>query len=339
MNLIKTIKKRNKTRLTRKKNNSHNKSSQNFYKIQKFIFILFFCFCLFFLFNYQSKEKNITLFKSEGKIYFEQYEVNKYNEIKDKLIKNKCSEMWGNQREFLNGVIRKFKPKKILEIGVRHGGSSMVILNAIDDFKDSHLYSIDLDSSPKVGQCIYKYFPNLLKKWTLFQGNITTEYIEEIGDNIDMALIDTAHYEPGEILDFLMVLPFLKENAVVVFHDIANQITHSPDRNEWAPYIIFNGIRGEKYVPSGDYILKQDIGATLLDNNQKKYYQVYFRLLGGQWQYFPKEIHINQARNFFKKYYEKDCKECLIIFEEAISFNRDYVKKHPQPKRYSFTSD
>ena len=26
--------------------------------------------------------------------------------------------MWENQREFLNGVIRKFKPKKIVEIAV-----------------------------------------------------------------------------------------------------------------------------------------------------------------------------------------------------------------------------
>ena len=44
-------------------------------------------------------------------------------------------------------------------------------------------------------------------------------------------------------------------------------------------------------------------------------------------------------RNFFKKYYEKDCKECLIIFEEAISFNRDFVKKNPKSKTYKFVAD
>ena len=181
--------------------------------------------------------------------------------------------MWGNQREFLNGLVRKFKPKKILEIGVRYGGSSIVILNAIEDFKDSHLYSIDIDPRPKIGQCVNNYFPNLSKKWTLFKGNIATEYMEGIGDNIDMVLIDTAHYEPGEILDFLMVLPFLKEKAIVAFHDIANQITSSQKRDEWAPYIIFNGIRGEKYLPSGDDILKQDIGAAKLDSDKKKYYK------------------------------------------------------------------
>ena len=178
-----------------------------------------------------------------------------------------------------------------------------------------------------------------MKKWTLFTGNIATAFLEEIGNNIDMAFFDTSHQEPGEIMDFLMVLPFLKENAIVAFHDIAMQITHSHDRNEWAPYIIYNGIRGEKYLPSGDDILKQDIGAAKLDTNQKRYYQEYFRLLGGQWQYFPKEGHVTQIRNFFKKYYEKDCKECLIIFEEAISFNRDFVKKNPKKKIHDFVSD
>ena len=141
---------------------------------------------------------------------------------------------------------------------------------------------------------------------------------------------DTTHLEPGEILDFIIALPFLKENAIVIFHDIANQITRSPERNEYAPYIIFNGIRGEKYLPSGDIILKQDIGAAKLDNNQKKYYQEYFRLLGGQWQYFLEEEHVIQLRDFLKKYYEKDCKECLIIFEEAIVFNREFVKRNPK---------
>jgi hypothetical protein len=40
-----------------------------------------------------------------------------------------------------------------------------------------------------------------------------------------MVLIDSAHFKPGEILDFIIVLPFLKEEAVIVIHDIAGQIT------------------------------------------------------------------------------------------------------------------
>ena len=314
---------------------NHNKNNFRFVNGKKDILILLF-FLYLLLYVSRVEIKRAPLMKLEEKFYFDKYEVFAYNRIKQKLIDNQCSEMWDNQREFLNGVVRKFKPRKILEIGVRHGGSSLVILNAINDFEYSKLYSIDLSSEEDVGNCVKNYFPNFMKNWILFKGNIATKFIEKIGFNIDLLLIDTAHFEPGEILDFLIVLPFLKQNAVVIFHDIANQITRSTNRNEWAPYIIFNGIRGVKFLPSGNKILTHDIGAIQLENNQTKYYHDYFRLLGGQWQYFPKENHINQIRKHFKKYYDKDC---LFMFEETIRFNRNFVKLNPKELIYRYNSD
>ena len=205
----------------------------------------------------------------------------------------------------------------------------------LTNIKDSKLYSIDLNSEDFIGNCVNNYFPQFLKKWNLFKGNIATNFIEKIGNNIDMVLFDAAHFEPGEILDFLIVLPFLKEEAIVIFHDIANQI-NSGSRNEWAPYIIFNGIRGQKFLPSGNSLLNQNIGAIKLEKNQQKYYEDYFRLLGGQWQYFPKEIHIKSIKNFFNKYYGK---ECSLMFEETISFNRIFVKRNRKLLIYNITSD
>ena len=305
-------------------------------KIQKILLLLLLCFLLFFILIYKIQFNKVHIINSKEKTYFDEYEVDKYFEIKEKLLNTKCSDMWLNQREFLNGIIRKFKPHKFLELGVHRGGSSIIILNAIKDIKDSRLYSIDLNDENDIGICVNKFFPELSKKWKLYKGNIATEFLEEIGKNIDMAFIDTAHYEPGEILDFLIILPFLRENAVVIFHDIANQITISKNRREWAPYIIFNGIRGRNIFPSGNYFIKHDIGAKLLDLNQKNYYHDYFRLLGGQWQYVPKEKHINHIKNFFKKYYDKDC---LTMFEEALDFNRIFVKNNPAKLLYGFTSD
>lgn len=179
--------------------------------------------------------------------------------------------MWKNHRDFLNGIIRKFKPKNIVEIGVANGGSSEVILNAIQSIQNSHLNSIDLLNEGKVGRCIYKYFSQFTKKWTLFKGNITAKFIENIGKEIDMVFLDTSHFEPGEILDFLMVLLFLKEEAIVIFHDIGFQMNFSGEketRHEWAPYIIFNLVRIKKFYPSWDNVIKQDIGEIILEKNQ-----------------------------------------------------------------------
>ena len=216
-------------------------------------------------------------------------------------MKNKCILMSGNQMEFLNGVVRKFKPKKIVEIGVNKGGSTIIFLNAIKDIKNAHIYSIDLSNGDYIGSCIPKFFPKILNSWTLFKGNIAAKFMEQIGKGIDLVFIDTAHFEPGEILDFIMVLPFLNEEALVVIHDIGSQIVISnitKIRAEWAPYLIFNIIRGKKFLPSGNRILTHDIGAIKLEKNQKNFIHDYFRALGGEWQYFPKNEHIEIVRNF-----------------------------------------
>ena len=266
-------------------------------------------------------------------IYLDKYEENYYNNIKDNITK--CSRMWSNQRQFLNGAVRKFKPKKILELGVAEGGSSIIILNAMQDIKNSHLFSIDLSTHHKIGSCVKNIFPHFLNKWSLYTGNVAAKFMEEIGGDIDMVFIDSGHYEPGEILDFLIILPFLKEEALVGFHDIGNQITKASERNEWAPYIIFNIIRGKKYLPSGDNILTQDIGFVKLEKNQFLYVHDYFRALGGQWQYFPNESDINIIEELFKKYYDK---ECITMFEESVKFNREFVKKNPLKTRYIFNN-
>ena len=278
--------------------------------------------------------KNIIFSLNLEQIPFDKYETNIFNNIKDKLYNSKCSFMKGNQREFINGIIRKNKPKKILELGVLFGGCSIIILNAIEDLKNSHLYSIELNSNEIIGSCVKNHFPNLLKKWTLFKGDVAAQFMDKIGKNIDLAMIDTSHFEPGEILDFIMILPFLKEEAIVIIHDIDHQITTSKRKDmryEWAPYLIFNIIRGEKYLPSGRGILNKDIGAIKLEKNQKKFIHDYCRALGGQWEYFPEEEHIKTIKNFFRAHYDNFC---FNVLEESIEFNRQFVKNNYRENFY-----
>ncbi len=125
---------------------------------------------------------------------------------------------------YFNGVLRKVKPQKVIEIGVSRGGSAVLILNAIKDIQGAKLYSIEKDKicyknkDKKSGFLVEEKFPELMKNWKLFLGGVTAEFIESIGDGIDLAFIDTMHVTPGEMLDFLMILPFLKNEAIVVFH-------------------------------------------------------------------------------------------------------------------------
>ena len=124
--------------------------------------------------------------------------------------------LWDDHPYFINGILRKIKPKKCLEIGVAKGGSTIVILNAIKGIKDSSLVSLDLNTQlyinkkNKTRYAVGKYFPELTYKWKLFTGYQPHKFLEQLNLKFDfLLLLDTAHIMPGEAINLIEVLPFL----------------------------------------------------------------------------------------------------------------------------------
>ena len=110
----------------------------NYLKIS-IILIIFFSFQferLFFrknVFRVSIKERNEIIDEIKVKKFNQTFEYHNYER---ELITKKIQELAGyeqshNEPYFLNGIIRKFKPKKCLEIGVAAGGSAIIILNAL----------------------------------------------------------------------------------------------------------------------------------------------------------------------------------------------------------------
>jgi len=72
-----------------------------------------------------------------------------------------------SERFFINGLIRYYQPKTILEIGIAKGDGTVNILNAISDMPNSSLVSIDSlqfhyrDADALVGSDISVY-PDML---------------------------------------------------------------------------------------------------------------------------------------------------------------------------------
>ena len=104
------------------------------------------------IYKYNSKEENEQKYPDEYKeirdkffnhsnASIEEIDLNILKKIENE-IKNYI-ELTPEEQKFMNGLIRKIKPRKIVEIGVSKGGSSVLILNAIKDIKGSKLFSID----------------------------------------------------------------------------------------------------------------------------------------------------------------------------------------------------
>lgn len=224
------------------------------------------------------------------------------------------SEMTEHERQFLNTLILRTKPKKLLEIGVSRGGSSVIMLNAIKENKIAKLYSIDRyerfydDKNVMVGSAVDKY-PHLKNKWKLYTEDLTLGFIDEIGHDIDFCLIDTMHILPGEILDFLMVLPYLKDDALIVFHD-TNLHTHNKLRNELKDSItnnlLMSTIQGHKFIQgnfTNNNTAFSNIGAVKLNSNSKLYIWELFNLLTIKWSYMPSNEDLFKVVKHYERFY------------------------------------
>ena len=281
-----------------------------------------------------SQKENIVYIEKENKIidfsYLELFDYHILREIESKISNDVFMPL--NEQKFLNGIVRKVKPKKIVEIGVARGGTSAIILNAIQDIEGAHLYSIEklikltYDSNREAGILVKDKFQHLMGKWTFYAGGITAEFIEKIGGDIDLVFLDTAHYTPGEMLDWLQILPFLKEEAILVLHDtFLMYYLGKIDKKKlnYSNNQLFCYIRGDLIVPN--YTSKdfdRNIGAIKLEKNQKRYFIQYFLALGTQWEYMPEIKDIDIIKKFFMKYYGE---RYTKIFEEAVEKNKIHL--------------
>lgn len=236
------------------------------------------------------------------------------------------SEMTISESEFLKNTILNKKPKKILELGVAAGASSTLILDTIRTYEAARLYSIDFNTEYyRNSQKLTGYVvPEELKdKWELYTGGLAYKFMERIGADIDMCLLDTMHCNPGEILDFLMIYPFLKKDCTIVIHDITRHTQY-----EKAPSTcctLFSAITGKKFIPTTtEYKYFPNIGAIEMSTSINENIFDIFMLLMLDWEYKIDENDVKNLIEYFKKYYPNNLVE---IFEKAVIYNKDILKR------------
>ena len=270
-------------------------------KIAFIILLLYYCFRI--------SKINIKKNKIRYDINFN-YVAYENNIITTEMKKNARWHLARDEPYFINGLIRKYKPKNCLEIGVANGGSSILILNAIKDIPGSSLISLDLNTqlyfnkSQKTGYRVKQYFPEFAKKWKLLTGQQPHKFLIKLNMKFDFVFLDTSHSAPGELLNFIEILPFLNENAIFVLHDILWHFTQT--KFYPANVYLYPVIYGDKVLLKDKYGSIGNIGAVFLYNNQEKHYIDYFLLLLAFWEYMPKDNEINDLKLFIKNFYKKD---------------------------------
>lgn len=253
---------------------------------------------------------------------------------------------------FLCGMIKKAKPKKIVEIGVADGGTTGVIMNALRIMGlESELFSVDLcerfyRDNTKVTGYEYERIKELIggkSKQTFLLGKTIAAQIEKIGKGIDFVIIDTTHKLPGEVLDFLTVLPYLTDNATVILHDVnvnylwgaygKNYNLFLASRNAVATKILFSSVVADKYM-----VLEKDslpnIAGFIVNRDTRKYLEALFYALTLTWVYMPSEEILNEYKTFFSTHYSD---EFIKYFEIAICNNRRVLERESDMRELEVT--
>lgn len=155
-----------------------------------------------------------------------------------------------SQIGYLMGLIKNHKfndgkfIKKVAEVGVSSGMTSMYMLKAGKNRQDFLLYGIEKATGEYYGHCVYEGCDEKeISMWKFCPGT-TTYDVKDIlkDDTLDMIFIDGMHAHPGALIDFLLLYPFMRKDGIVILHDVE---TYSVPSELGACYF-YTAWRGDK---------------------------------------------------------------------------------------------
>lgn len=235
--------------------------------------------------------------------------------------------MLEEESAFLAGLIREEQPKKILEVGVNKGGTTLIIIETLRLLDlDSALYSVDIDENFH-GLNLLKDVSRNADNLHIRYGRDVSAYLEEIGSDIDFCILDTAHFLPGELLNFLCILPYLKLGATVVVHDQTHHFdADAPYPMFWGPSsiiacrVLFDTVTAEKLVPNfmkdSDATFAPNIAAFTITEDTYKNVRDILSALMLPWRVIPEKDYLTDVITLLEKNYHH---EYIEYFKHIIS--------------------
>lgn len=240
------------------------------------------------------------------------------------------------ENAFLMGLIRKFHPRKILEVGVSTGATTTMILEYLSRVNsDAELWSVDInesyyrDSAKSTGFIALERFGGA-QNWHLLTGRVLPEYMPTLGEGIDFCILDTVHSLPGELLDFLVIISRIKCNSIIVLHDtslyLRKNASDEYSKHCYATKVVFDSAVGDKIVckdTSSDIPLP-NISAIRTTNDTYKHIENSFFALGMPWFYIPSDEILCSYRKYYVENYDK---KYVDLFDAAILAQKNHRGK------------
>lgn len=248
------------------------------------------------------------------------------------------------ESSFLCGLVKKKRPHKILELGVSAGGTTAIIIECLNELGiEAEMFSVDISEQyyrDRSYPCGYKA-RDIIKETDCVNhrfllGQPIPYVIEQIGNDIDFLVLDTSHVLPGELLDFITVLPFLMDGCMVVMHDV-NAGHHLGDMRKIATCLLYNGVSSsDKYRMddvSNNMFSFSNIAAFSVSLSTRENVEDVVSLLLVPWSYTLSEVEKKQYLKIIKTFYNERIfsitKRCFLLQDnfpvtQMIALNNMY---------------
>lgn len=215
--------------------------------------------------------------------------------------------------QFLAGLVHAIKPKFSVEIGVASGWSSSVLLNTLagvyseagDNAEVTWLTGVDLspdlytDKTIATGAAVNEVVPDLSRYYSLKTGIFSYQAMPEVGD-VDFAFIDAHHCHPWAALDLIAVLPYLRADAWVAFHDLNLCSFERHNHRNRAPYYMFYLWPGRRIHSTQ---IPTMIGAIQIEGSPAQYLDTVFEILCTPWEIALPQDHIDKWISYVETHF------------------------------------
>lgn len=144
---------------------------------------------------------------------------------------------WCGHRNFIYDYLNFIKPERVIELGTHYGCSFFAMCQSMKDNKlDIKLYAVDTWKGDEQAGFYGEEVWNIVNKTKQeYYSKQNTEFVRMLfsdaakkfeNESFDLIHIDGLHTYDAVSEDFKTWLPKLKENGVMMFHDIASQLNY-----------------------------------------------------------------------------------------------------------------
>lgn len=230
---------------------------------------------------------------------------------------------------FISSLIKEKRPAKVVEVGTSAGGSCAVMLRSLHDLGiDAEVHVVDLltyvyhDKTRDAGWLAIEEADLLgMERPHMHLGVVLPQVIEEIGEGIDFLVLDTTHSVPGEILEFLVALPYLSDGAIVCMHDIRQQYRGAKYSTSFATTLLMSSVVADKLISTDDKRSHgyPNIGAFRVTEQTREHVANVAQALTVPWNYRLDDAQLAH----YRRGVAANGEDVLWFFDHAVLLNEE----------------